>query len=128
MEHIFYYFARKPNGTKHVFNIMIKMSRHHKNVTHHVIMRDDDAFSYQAPDALGEVPLKDIEVYTPRHVPFHELVVPKYYQIAGYEKHDVAQALKSYVPPNLARPLRSGAEVRDDVFIFRSLEYFRGVA
>lgn len=66
---------------------------------------------FKAPDALGEVPLKTTEVLPVRHVPYHELVVPKYYEISGYINHDVGSAMKGYVPPGLAKPLRNGADV-----------------
>ena len=66
---------------------------------------------WKAPDALGLVPAKPLEVEPSRVVPFRDLVVPKYYKIAGYNRVDVEEAMKNYVTPGLARPLRTGAEV-----------------
>jgi len=67
--------------------------------------------SFQAPDALGEVPAATSDVAVKRFVPYHDLVVPRYYELAGYSPHDVYECLHSYVSPALARPLRTGAEV-----------------
>nr|CAB3230180.1 primary ciliary dyskinesia protein 1-like [Phallusia mammillata] len=63
-----------------------------------------------APDALGEVPYKPTEVMAQRDVPYQKLVVPKYYELAGYTRHSVYECLKNYVPPGLVRQLRVGAE------------------
>ncbi|CAK8672316.1 unnamed protein product [Clavelina lepadiformis] len=63
-----------------------------------------------APDALGEVPVELAKVNPKRYVPFVDLVVPRYYELAGYKRHDVSEAFHNYVPPGLARPLRTGAE------------------
>ncbi|XP_078487466.1 cilia- and flagella-associated protein 221-like [Ciona intestinalis] len=63
-----------------------------------------------APDALGEVPIDQTEVAAKRNIPFHDLVVPRYYELAGYKRHNVDDALNNYVPPGLARQLRTGAE------------------
>lgn len=37
--------------------------------------------------------------------------VPKHYELMGYEVHSVHEASRNYVPLNLARELRTGAEV-----------------
>jgi len=63
-----------------------------------------------APDAIGVVPTEPIDIVTKRLVPFHNLVVPKYYETAWYSQSDMHDALKEYVPPTLARKLRTGAE------------------
>uniref|UniRef100_F6W5C2 Abnormal spindle-like microcephaly-associated protein ASH domain-containing protein n=1 Tax=Ciona intestinalis TaxID=7719 RepID=F6W5C2_CIOIN len=63
-----------------------------------------------APDALGEVPIDQTEVAAKRNIPFHDLVVPRYYELAGYKRHNVDDALNNYVSPGLARQLRTGAE------------------
>ena len=63
-----------------------------------------------APDAIGAVPCEPIDITTKRLVAFHGLVVPKYYETAGYTNFDLSDALKEYVPPTLARKLRTGAD------------------
>ncbi|XP_033097701.1 cilia- and flagella-associated protein 221-like [Anneissia japonica] len=63
-----------------------------------------------APDALGIVPIRRTDVVVKKNVSFSDLTVPKHYKLMGYKKHSVHQASYGYVPPKLARPLRTGAE------------------
>ncbi|PFX33812.1 Primary ciliary dyskinesia protein 1 [Stylophora pistillata] len=74
--------------------------------------------SYKSPDtkddmdvdALGTLRVQATVVNVKKHVPYYNLKVPKQYDILGYNRHSVADASSGYVPPNLVRPLRVGAE------------------
>ncbi|KAK2178566.1 hypothetical protein NP493_535g01047 [Ridgeia piscesae] len=63
-----------------------------------------------AVDALGVVPYMPTEVVIKKKVPYFNLKVPRVYKLLGYEAHDVHEASSNYVPPNLMRTLRTGAE------------------
>lgn len=54
-------------------------------------------------------------------MPFFGLKVPKHYSLLGYDKHLVHEASRGYVAPKLPRPLRTGAEVCTQTFLFLSL-------
>ncbi|XP_039265844.2 cilia- and flagella-associated protein 221-like isoform X2 [Styela clava] len=63
-----------------------------------------------ATDTLGETETSGTPIEVIKGTPFHNLKVPKQYDICGYLFSDVNDASRSYVSPVLARPLRSGAE------------------
>ncbi|CAH1789213.1 unnamed protein product [Owenia fusiformis] len=63
-----------------------------------------------APDALGSVPFEPTCVDIKRKVPYFSLKVPQQYRLMGYKQHNVQEALLNYVPANLVRTLRNGAE------------------
>ena len=66
---------------------------------------------FQAPDALGSVPFKPMEVVVKRKVPYFGLKVPQQYKLSGYKSVNVQEASSGYVPIKLPKPLRTGAEV-----------------
>ncbi|XP_069791351.1 cilia- and flagella-associated protein 221 isoform X3 [Narcine bancroftii] len=70
-----------------------------------------------APDALGSVPVKPLEVTINRVVPYFNLKAFRHYKLMDYEPYSSQYASSSYVPLTLARPLRTGAE---DEFILLS--------
>lgn len=63
-----------------------------------------------APDALGSVPFKPMEVVVKRKVPYFGLKVPQQYKLNGYKSYNVQEASSGYVPIKLPKPLRTGAE------------------
>lgn len=63
-----------------------------------------------ATDTLGEVESGGTLIEVKKVIPFHNLKVPKQYNVCGYKFSDVHDASRSYVSPALARSLRSGAE------------------
>lgn len=63
-----------------------------------------------APDALGIVPPKGVPLEVKRQVPFFNLKVPQQYKLMSYKAHCARDARFGYVPAQLVRPLRSGAE------------------
>lgn len=63
-----------------------------------------------AADALGEVPFVPTQVEVKEKVPYFNLKVPQTYRLQGYEPHKIYEASCGYVPPRLAKSLRSGAE------------------
>ena len=48
--------------------------------------------------------------------------MPKIYKLMSYQAHDVHDASSSYVPPNLMRTLRTGAEVGTLTYTVRPME------
>lgn len=63
-----------------------------------------------APDALGSVPFKPMEVVVKRKVPYFGLKVPHQYKLNTYKPYNVQDASSGYVPIKLPKPLRTGAE------------------
>ncbi|PIK57014.1 putative primary ciliary dyskinesia protein 1-like [Apostichopus japonicus] len=63
-----------------------------------------------APDALGIVPSKGVSLDIKRQVPYFNLKVPQQYMLMGYKCHCARDAGSGYVPPQLVRALRHGAE------------------
>ncbi|KAK3588715.1 hypothetical protein CHS0354_026034 [Potamilus streckersoni] len=63
-----------------------------------------------APDALGTVPFKPLEVVVKRKVPYFNLKVPQQYKLMEYRPQSVHNASSGYVPVKSLRPLRIGAE------------------
>lgn len=63
-----------------------------------------------ATDELGAVESPSTTIKIKTDVPFHNLKVPRQYEICGYHHSNVHDASRYYVSPTLARPLRTGAE------------------
>ncbi|XP_074658961.1 cilia- and flagella-associated protein 221-like [Tubulanus polymorphus] len=63
-----------------------------------------------APDALDKIPVDPTIVDVKKKVPYFNLKVPQQYKLHGYHAFDVHEVASGYVPPNLAKPLRTGAE------------------
>ncbi|CAG5932512.1 unnamed protein product [Menidia menidia] len=61
------------------------------------------------PLALVPVSVDPVDVTTEARVPFFKLQVPQHYELVGYQPVSAWAAFSSYIPPTLARPLRSGA-------------------
>lgn len=62
-----------------------------------------------AADALGQVELVPTTVVVKEKVPYFNLKVPQMYRLSGYSQHSIHTACSGYVPPRLAKPLRTGA-------------------
>ncbi|XP_059183689.1 cilia- and flagella-associated protein 221 isoform X2 [Centropristis striata] len=60
--------------------------------------------------ASGSVtlPVEPLDVTVTTRIPFFKLQVPQHYKVQGYQPVSVWEAYNSYVPPTLARPLRTG--------------------
>ncbi|XP_074191375.1 cilia- and flagella-associated protein 221 isoform X1 [Rhinolophus sinicus] len=63
-----------------------------------------------APDGLGPVPIKSVEIQVKHSHSFLKLQVPQLYKIKGYQPFCVQRSSTSYRPQKLARALRQGAE------------------
>ncbi|XP_021464399.1 cilia- and flagella-associated protein 221 [Oncorhynchus mykiss] len=63
-----------------------------------------------APNALGAVPVRPIEVLVKRHTPFFNLKVPQHYKLMGYQPVSAFEAAASYIPPTQPRTLCTGAQ------------------
>ncbi|MBN3326823.1 PCDP1 protein, partial [Atractosteus spatula] len=63
-----------------------------------------------AAHALGEVPVKPVDISIKPEIPIFKLKVPQYYKQMGYQPVSTFHVSSSYLPQTLARPLRSGAE------------------
>ncbi|XP_015214048.2 cilia- and flagella-associated protein 221 [Lepisosteus oculatus] len=63
-----------------------------------------------AAHALGEVPVKPVDISIKPEIPIFKLKVPQHYKQMGYQPVSVFHVSSSYLPQTLARPLRSGAE------------------
>ncbi|KAM5265405.1 cilia- and flagella-associated protein 221 isoform 2-T5 [Hipposideros larvatus] len=63
-----------------------------------------------APDGLGPVPIKSLELQLKYSHSFFKLQVPQLYKIKGYQPFCVQRSSTSYRPQKLARALRQGAE------------------
>ncbi|XP_012662330.1 cilia- and flagella-associated protein 221 [Otolemur garnettii] len=63
-----------------------------------------------APDSLGPVPIKALDVQIKQSYSFFNLQVPKQYIIKRYRSFSAHRSSKSYIPQKLARALRQGAE------------------
>ncbi|KFW08933.1 Primary ciliary dyskinesia protein 1, partial [Eurypyga helias] len=70
----------------------------------HKLLRD------LAPDALGLVPVKPIDVTVRHFLPFYDLKVPQRFSIMNYQPFCTHHAATSYKPRKLSRPLRQGAQ------------------
>ncbi|TRZ02507.1 hypothetical protein DNTS_000083 [Danionella cerebrum] len=63
-----------------------------------------------AVDALGAAPVGMPEVDLKLTTPLFTLKVPEHYKLMGYQSFPVYEAAASFVPSDLCRPLRRGAE------------------
>ncbi|XP_077635740.1 cilia- and flagella-associated protein 221 isoform X1 [Crocuta crocuta] len=63
-----------------------------------------------APDGLGPVPIKSLEIQIKQNYYFFSLQVPQLYKLKGYQPFCVQKSSTSYRPQKLARALRQGAE------------------
>ncbi|CAB1327914.1 unnamed protein product, partial [Coregonus sp. 'balchen'] len=63
-----------------------------------------------APNALGAVPVRPIEVLVKPHTPFFNLKVPQHYKLMGYQPVSAFEAAASYIPPTQPRTLCTGAQ------------------
>ncbi|XP_026708582.1 cilia- and flagella-associated protein 221 [Athene cunicularia] len=63
-----------------------------------------------APDALGLVPIKSVDVKVRHILPFYDLKVPQHSSIMKYQPFCTHYAATSYKPRKLSRPLRQGAQ------------------
>ncbi|KAM3857076.1 cilia- and flagella-associated protein 221 [Diretmus argenteus] len=61
------------------------------------------------PSNLATIPVGPIDVTVKTHVPFFKLQVPQHYKLMGYQPVSAWEALNTYIPTTLARPLRTGA-------------------
>ncbi|KAF7666584.1 hypothetical protein LDENG_00098890 [Lucifuga dentata] len=62
-----------------------------------------------APGDLVSVSVDPIDVTVKPQIPFFKLQVPQRYKLMGYQPVLTWEAFNSYIPPTLARPLRTGA-------------------
>ena len=67
-----------------------------------------------APDALNEVVTYETDVDLVMKTPFFSLQVPAQSKLLGYNNHEIHLGY-DYVEPVLARTLRTGAKVLDNV-------------
>ncbi|XP_042369202.1 cilia- and flagella-associated protein 221 isoform X2 [Plectropomus leopardus] len=58
---------------------------------------------------LVPVAVDPIDLTVTTHVPFFKLQVPQHYKLMGYQPVSAWEAFNSFIPPALARPLRTGA-------------------
>ncbi|XP_005397717.1 PREDICTED: cilia- and flagella-associated protein 221 [Chinchilla lanigera] len=72
-----------------------------------------------APDGLGLVPIKPLDVQIKQSYSFFNLKVPQLYKIKGYQPFSVHASSTSYKSQKLARTLKQGAE--DEVTTFIAL-------
>nr|XP_023416817.1 cilia- and flagella-associated protein 221 [Cavia porcellus] len=63
-----------------------------------------------APDGLGLVPIKPLDVQIKQSYSFFNLQVPQLYKIKRYQPFSVHKSSTSYKSQKLARPLKQGAE------------------
>ncbi|XP_074857389.1 cilia- and flagella-associated protein 221 isoform X2 [Carettochelys insculpta] len=63
-----------------------------------------------APDGLGPVPIKPVDVKVKHVHPFYDLKVPQHFRIMGYQPFCTHHASTSYKPQKLSRPLKQGAQ------------------
>ncbi|XP_075789335.1 cilia- and flagella-associated protein 221 isoform X3 [Pelodiscus sinensis] len=63
-----------------------------------------------APDGLGPVPVKPIDMKVKHVHPFYDLKVPQHFSIMRYQPFCTHHASTSYKPQKLSRPLKQGAE------------------
>ncbi|XP_036396630.1 cilia- and flagella-associated protein 221 [Megalops cyprinoides] len=63
-----------------------------------------------APQALGPVAVRPVQVQIKSHIPFFKLKVPQHWRLMGYQHVSAFEALGGFAPRTLARPLRTGAE------------------
>ncbi|XP_032649909.1 cilia- and flagella-associated protein 221 [Chelonoidis abingdonii] len=63
-----------------------------------------------APDGLGPVPVKSLDMKVKHIHPFYDLKVPQHFSIMGYQPFCTHYASTSYKPQNLSRPLKQGAK------------------
>ncbi|XP_019410156.1 PREDICTED: cilia- and flagella-associated protein 221 isoform X1 [Crocodylus porosus] len=63
-----------------------------------------------APDALGPVPLKPLDMKIKHFHPFYNLQVPQHFSIMKYQPFCTQHASTSYKPQKLSRPLKQGAK------------------
>ncbi|KAK1802774.1 hypothetical protein P4O66_021311 [Electrophorus voltai] len=63
-----------------------------------------------AVNALGHVPVRQIQMDLTLNIPFFNLKVPQQYRLMGYQEVSAYEAGTSFVRTDLARPLRTGAQ------------------
>ncbi|KAL2774430.1 cilia- and flagella-associated protein 221 [Daubentonia madagascariensis] len=63
-----------------------------------------------APDGLGPVPIKSLEVQIKQGYSFFNLQVPQQYKIKRYQPFSIHESSTSYRPQKLPRALKQGAE------------------
>ncbi|XP_043929614.1 cilia- and flagella-associated protein 221-like [Protopterus annectens] len=69
-----------------------------------------DSVDELAPNSLGPVPVKPLEVSIKMPSRFYNLKVPQHYKLMGYSPLSAYDSSTRYIPQNLARPLKKGAE------------------
>ncbi|XP_023565452.1 cilia- and flagella-associated protein 221 [Octodon degus] len=63
-----------------------------------------------APDGIGLVPIKPLDVQIKQSYSFFNLKVPQLYKIKGYQPFSIHESSTSYKSQKLRRPLKQGAE------------------
>ncbi|CAB3977419.1 Hypothetical predicted protein [Paramuricea clavata] len=61
---------------------------------------------------IGTLPVEPTVVHIEPYIPFFKLKVPQQYTLLGYNPHGTQLSVSGHTPRNVARPLRTGAEVR----------------
>ncbi|NXT74120.1 PCDP1 protein, partial [Zapornia atra] len=69
-----------------------------------------DFYRDLAPDALGLVPIKSVDVKFTHMLPFYDLKVPQHFSIMKYHPFCTHHAATSYKAQKISRPLREGAQ------------------
>ncbi|XP_053899283.1 cilia- and flagella-associated protein 221 [Malaclemys terrapin pileata] len=88
------------------FNLSVDRILPFKFPTYHPPQWSDEL----APDGLGPVPVKSLDMKVKHIHPFYDLKVPQHFSIMGYQPFCTHYASTSYKPQNLSRPLKQGAK------------------
>ncbi|CAM4640635.1 unnamed protein product [Caretta caretta] len=88
------------------FNLSVDCILPFKFPTYHPPQWSDEL----APDGLGPVPVKSLDMKVKHIHPFYDLKVPQHLSIMGYQPFCTHYASTSYKPQKLSRPLKQGAK------------------